>query len=332
MTYATNSQKSYEKYLEEQQKKQNQQLAAYTDSVNAAADQYKKSVDAAYGKAIAANSALAGNQVKEVKSAYDGQFDANAAEQMAAERNLQRQMANAGITQSGYNATNMTAIAAARANADAETRAKKQAAVDAITQSVQEYNAQIEQQKAEKTSATDYETAQRITERVAEQQDAAEKMAYNLYTSDTDTALKNRQYVEDHNNEIYSLVLDAYKNGNMALAEEYAKDLWKINADGTISKASFDTRNASYQAQAAAVASPVKAESAEPYPSIFNSTVSNARKYAEDGDTEAAFDAIYQAVLYDAANGTGMTRAQLQLMCLDAGVSFEDCWNYINSR
>ena len=72
------------------------------------------------------------------------------------ERNLKQRQASLGLTDSGLTASQQTAIQVSRGNADAKISAQKQAAIDSITLQLEQYLAQIEQNRANTFAEIDY--------------------------------------------------------------------------------------------------------------------------------------------------------------------------------
>ena len=92
------------------------------------------------------------NSKGDVANQYKSVYDANAVQELVNRRQVQETMANMGLTDSGLNRTQQTAIALQRGNADASARMQEQAALDKITQSINEYLAQIASQKQQNSA------------------------------------------------------------------------------------------------------------------------------------------------------------------------------------
>lgn len=301
-TYATSSSKTYDDFIKESQARAAAQSAQYAASANDANARYKENINAMYDSRIQAQEAAAEADTEKTHASYRAQFDANAASALARERRLQEQMANYGLTESGYNATNQTALAVARNQADAKTRTARGQAVDAIAADLREYKAGAEEARAKALAESDRDTATRIMDneqallknshseamdrlerddalakderdrayqsardavedeqwakeqaqkqeelnRQAEQWAAEQALKQQEldYKKEKDAVYNERMmkdYVDEHNREIYNLMLQAYKDGNAALAESYAKSLWQIDENGIVSPMMMDT-------------------------------------------------------------------------------------------
>ena len=73
-----------------------------------------------------------GAQIKEAQTAYDDQYRANAVQKLVNERQVAESMANSGLTNSGLNRTQQTAIQLSYANSRAEIDRKRQSAIDTL--------------------------------------------------------------------------------------------------------------------------------------------------------------------------------------------------------
>lgn len=258
-TYATSSGKTYDDFIKESEARALAQSAEYTKRANAANTLYKNGVNDIYDKRIKAEEERAAAETKTTYDSFNAQFDANAASQLARERHLKEQMANYGLENSGYTATNQTALAVSRGNADAATRAARAKAVDAIAQDLREYRADAQLARAKALAESDRDTADRVLDTEQElllgAHDAAmdrldHDSALQEFTYERERDEKNRaealkSYVDEHNGAVYEKMLAAYNSGNTALAEEFAKSLWKINEEGTVVSMTFDTTGAS---------------------------------------------------------------------------------------
>ena len=100
------------------------------------------------------------------RAEYNEIYDTNAVNQYISEQRVAESMANAGLTKSGLNATQMTAIQTSRGNADNRARLQEQAAIDDIElqlsegiaqnqRSLREYEAQQDAQLKVDNAAID---------------------------------------------------------------------------------------------------------------------------------------------------------------------------------
>lgn len=71
-------------------------------------------------------------RIADVQNAYGALYDENAVREKAAQLQVEETLANMGLTDSGLNRTQQTALAATRARADAIVNQKKRAAIEAL--------------------------------------------------------------------------------------------------------------------------------------------------------------------------------------------------------
>lgn len=128
--------------MEEYRKKQNQQYNQTVSNINTAIDNQK-----------AAAQQNAKNQLTAADAKYRRQYDANAIQEVIDRNALNERMANRGLTNSGLNDTQQTAIALARGNRDAAvTRSQNQFIADTDLALQEIYN-KAEADRAAKTLA-----------------------------------------------------------------------------------------------------------------------------------------------------------------------------------
>lgn len=344
---STNTRQKLEEEQARQKAVQEQSSAEYAAKQQGVTDTFKQSVDEQTDAAIAAQRKTAAVQQRQTAQNYNTVFDQNRAEQLAAQENLREQMAQAGLTRSGYNATNQTALQISRQNADAATRNARQQAVDAIMQGLAEYEAEMRQQAANTKAQADYTTGQNIVDNWAQgqQQAGSDAISWLNYDAQQETAAQEaeaslRSAVEAHNAEIGSQILSAYNQGNYTLAEQLAADWWGFDENGNVVVTGRDLSPASADARARDAAA-AQAEAYENeqdrllqyakidksssgsddlgYPSIYKSYATAAAKEAAEGDGTAAADIVYTVVTQE---GNPMTEAEIRQFCLASGVNY----------
>lgn len=264
-TYATSSKKAYDEMINQEAARAAARQQSYAAAEQAQNEAYKTQVNNVYDTKIKAQEDTAAADTKKTYASYNADFDANAASQFARERALREQMANYGLSESGFNATNQTALAVARSNADAATRTARGQAVDAIAAELRKYKADAESERAQTLAESDRDSARRVLENEQKLQSAAHgnvmdqldydatrqkldmsqrELDHKIDTSRQEQDFKIKELVDTHNNNIYKNMLDAYDQGNAALAEEYAKQLLQIDENGHVSPMPFDTTGA----------------------------------------------------------------------------------------
>lgn len=166
--------KTYEQIMAEYAdpiKKQKEALAE-------AGKKQKAQKNAAYDQLVADAEADTATAKKETAESYEERYSQNAVQQMVNERYMQERMANLGLTDSGLNRTQMTAIQLQRGRADYETGEAKRAAVQSLEDQLTEYKRSVEQQK------TDY--ALEVDNTVATQQAAVDQSYATLAQGQVD--------------------------------------------------------------------------------------------------------------------------------------------------
>lgn len=278
------------------------------------AEEYGAGTERLYREDLAARAALTDRQIAETEASYGRQFDINAAQQLAGERRLREQMANAGLTASGFNASNLTALALQRSRADAKARAAGQQAADALRQDLMNYESEAR--------------SEQVKDALAYRQDlekAAADTAYKLYASDLSEAEKLRQYVDSHNRDVYKLMYEAFSSGNAALGGEYAKQLWQLE-DGAAGQGGFDVSGAASHSRQIAAAKTAGGQKKETdltemgYPSAFNEAVKTAANLKKEHKHYSAMDCLYFAVRN---SSIPLTEDHVRAMCNQAGVPYE---------
>ena len=98
-------------------------------------DEVIQQINAAIDRATASSTNPYKTQMEQLPSQYQSLFDANAVQELVGRRQVQEAMANMGLTDSGLNRTQQTALSVQRGNADASVRLAQQQK----TQELQEY-------------------------------------------------------------------------------------------------------------------------------------------------------------------------------------------------
>lgn len=115
-------------------------------------EEFIKQVQDAIDQSTASATKPYQTQIEQLQSQYRELYDANAVQELVNRRQVQETMANMGLTDSGLNRTQQTAIALQRGNADAaarlEQQQKTQELQDKIAQIIESGAAQKQQQEA----------------------------------------------------------------------------------------------------------------------------------------------------------------------------------------
>lgn len=115
-------------------------------------DEVIRQINDAIDRATASSTTPYKTQMAQLPSQYQPLFDANAVQELVGRRQVQEAMANMGLTDSGLNRTQQTALTVQRGNADANVRLaqqqKTQELQDKISQLIENAAAQKQQQEA----------------------------------------------------------------------------------------------------------------------------------------------------------------------------------------
>ena len=189
--------------IHEQRKQSDQQLI---DSMNAAID-----------RNTAASTKPYQAQIEQLPEAYQKQFDANAVQELVGRRKVEEAMANMGLTDSGLNRTQQTALSVQRGNADAaarlEQQKKTQELQDKIAQLIEAGAAQKQQQEASVRS----NTSNWFNDALAGSYNTAMQQGTSMYNADLARDEQARQAELDRQNAL--AVADKQKEA----AQEKAK-------------------------------------------------------------------------------------------------------------
>ena len=273
-TYATTPSKAlYDEYTEREQERADKASAAYAEQEKAANENYATAITGIHNNNVATAEETAAYDTEKTIASYDDTFDANAASELARRRALKEQMASYGLSQSGFNATNQTALTVARNNADAATRVARQQAVDAIDEELCKYKAESASDLAKTLAESERESANRVLQNNQLLQQSVHSNAMDqvgLYHNDENLRLDQdrldlerdevegnlqlgqdrldldretqksnedillKDYVDEHNTQMFGFIMDAFESGNTELAKAYAKQLWMIDEDGNV--------------------------------------------------------------------------------------------------
>ena len=164
--YLTNAQNSARKQQEEYQKQRKQQLQSTLDALTTAAKSEQQALQQAHNKQVAA-----------ANSRYNALFDRNAIREAVSRKTVAERMANLGLTDSGLNRTQQTAIATTRAKADADAENQRQQAQNELAvellQALAQSNSTLAARKADATGDAEADIQKNLSELMAMATDQA---------------------------------------------------------------------------------------------------------------------------------------------------------------
>lgn len=180
-------------------------------------------------------------QIENLPNEYRKLYDANVVQELVGRRQLQESMANMGLTDSGLNRTQQTALTLQRGNADYDTRMaqqqKTQELQDKIAQLIESGAAQKQQQEAQVL----YDSNNWANDLQNTSYNNAASLGAQLYTQDRSLAFQEEQAKLDREN-----ALDVAEQNAIAAQAE---------ADVKASQQTFDNQMAVVSALEAAGAS-----------------------------------------------------------------------------
>lgn len=147
--YINRHKSATEQRIAEQQAANTEMTNQYIQDINSVID---KSTDAAVNKVQ--------GEIDKLPTTFQSTFDANAVNQKINERKLVSRMEDLGLTNSGLNQTQQTALTIQRSNADAATRQQMNAASLSLKQQIADIISQGESKKAENAATARYNLAQ----------------------------------------------------------------------------------------------------------------------------------------------------------------------------
>lgn len=170
----------------EYEAKRKQAAEDYINRYNQAADIASKPVIEGYEQDIA-----------KVPQQYAAGFNANAVQERINAKNVAERMANMGMTDSGLNRTQQTALTLQRGNADARLREQQQNAIDELTRALNEYKAQQSANKLQNAGSiyqqADVDTANNLTSLY----NSARDTATNLYGTNVSANTAQEQMAQE---------------------------------------------------------------------------------------------------------------------------------------
>lgn len=166
-------------YMEDAKKKQQD----YVDQTTKSVEEYLKKLNQAAEETNKAATSKLQTEIDGAQSKFQPQYDANAVQELISRRQVQETMANMGLTDSGLNRTQQTAIALQRGNADSATRRQQSDYINQLQLAIEEAYANMQQEKLQREAAARYQLSQDINNNwtslynAAKQNEAAEEAA-----------------------------------------------------------------------------------------------------------------------------------------------------------
>lgn len=241
--------KTLDEYLAEGRTKADEQLGQLTTQQRASVDEAIDNNAATIDKQVAATTGKLQQSIDSADKQYRDQYDTNAIAQLVNQKKLKENMANMGLTDSGLNRTQQTALTVQRGNADAATRRQQQAYVDQLQKAIDEAFTAGEARKANYEIEANANYNEWVNDTMAALHQTADTNATNLYNQqeagydaqytadvEAETAADQRKLELEKwmvENDVYEgddgkLYKKAVKTDDVA---ELATALYKINGD-----------------------------------------------------------------------------------------------------
>lgn len=230
---------TYDSILEEQRKKEQaaaqkiyeQRSAANTNMNNAYVADMNKIVDQSTQNAT--NKIQ--SDIEKLPQQYQSAYDTNAIQQKINERQVAERMANLGLTDSGLNRTQQTAINIQRANADAALTQQKNAAINNLKEQIADVVASGELQKQQTAAESRYNLAQTNNTLYNNLMDNAESKAVSYANNwqEQQTAIQKaktsaKSSQKEMKEEYLSAAEDAYSTGGEQALQNYLNRLMML--------------------------------------------------------------------------------------------------------
>lgn len=151
----------YDEFYKKNLKKTQEEIKKQQDQNTATSNAYVADINSIVDKNISNSVNKVQGQIDSLPTQYQTSFDANAIQQKINERQVAERMANMGMTNSGLNRTQQTAINIQRSNADAALRQQINGATNSLRQQIADLYASGESQKAENAAKERYNLEQK---------------------------------------------------------------------------------------------------------------------------------------------------------------------------
>lgn len=211
---------SYEEWLKKVTEGNKPQQDKEIATVTSVYDTQKKDTQAAYDKAV-----------KDTTLSYEDAYRQNEVQRLVNERAIAENMANLGLTDSGLNRTQQTAVQLSYANQKGSIDRQKQSAVDGLTFNLAQAISEIDRQKTidiEKinSSYTQFNSERATALRNAELEKEAEdtKNYYSYLTSQAQAQATRNQYNGLPTATQYNQAMEYYNNGNYYALQQLVDD------------------------------------------------------------------------------------------------------------
>lgn len=185
--------KSAQEYIDELYNKGMGTLGSSRDQRVQNDNQLIDQINAAIDTTTAAATKPYQAQIEQLPAAYQELYDANAVQELVGRRQVQEAMANMGLTDSGLNRTQQTALSVQRGNADAAARLEQQQKTQALQDQIAQLIASGEAQKQQQAASIRNNTANWYNDAANTVYNNAAQLGYNQYNTDVTREYEQEQ-------------------------------------------------------------------------------------------------------------------------------------------
>ena len=147
-------------------------------------------IQAAIDKTTAASTKPYETQMEQLPDTYRKLFDANAVQELVGRRQVQEAMANMGLTDSGLNRTQQTALSVQRGNADAAARLEQQQKTQELQDQIAALIASGEAQKQQQAASIRNNTANWYNDSLNTLYNNSMQLGTNQYNLETEREIE----------------------------------------------------------------------------------------------------------------------------------------------
>lgn len=187
---------NYDEYEKKQTQKAKEQQAAYETDRNKARDEQINKINEAYDAAIKPQIDYTQSEIDALPQKYQALYDANAVQELVSRKNVEEAMANMGLTDSGLNRTQQTAISVMRGNSDNAVRLQQQEAARQLEQRLAEIIANATSQKQQTSANIIAQAAADALNNRTSLWNTALSNASSLYNTDYQAELERKRLAE----------------------------------------------------------------------------------------------------------------------------------------
>ena len=153
-------------------------------------------IQAAIDKTTVASTKPYETQMEQLPDTYRKLFDANAVQELVGRRQVQEAMANMGLTDSGLNRTQQTALSVQRGNADAAARLEQQQKTQELQDQIAALIASGEAQKQQQAASIRNNTANWYNDSLNTLYNNSMQLGTNQYNLETEREIEARRWAE----------------------------------------------------------------------------------------------------------------------------------------